>query len=104
MMEASTRLVMARRIPIRIWLLRLGVLPPARLIRWVSGLQSRRSTGAGIEKLTAIGRHGLRFCNGAMRTGDDRFKDHGSSATHRGIISKTFGPSCHRNALDSPAR
>ena len=34
MMDASTRLVMARRIPIRIWLLRLGVLPPARLTRW----------------------------------------------------------------------
>src|SRR5262249_41134536 len=41
MMEASTRLVMARRIPIRIWLLRLGVLPPARLIRWVSGIHGR---------------------------------------------------------------
>src|SRR5262249_4565923 len=37
------------------------------------------TAGAGIEKLAGIGRHGLRFRDGAMRTGNDRFKDHGSS-------------------------
>src|SRR5215470_12034647 len=31
-------------------------------------------------------------------------QDAAGAATHRGIISKTFGPICHRNALDSPAR
>jgi len=32
-----------------------------------------------IEKLAGIGRHDLRFRGGAVRTGDDRFKDHGST-------------------------
>jgi hypothetical protein len=38
-----------------------------------------RSIAPHIEKLTGIGRHGHRFFGGAMRTGDDGFKDHGSS-------------------------
>src|SRR5262245_52057868 len=43
--------------------------------------QCRAAAGAYIEKLARIGRHGLRFRGGAMRTGDDRFKDHGSSSS-----------------------
>jgi hypothetical protein len=39
-------------------------------------LQLRAATGALIEELTGIGRHGLRFCNGAVRTGDGRLKKH----------------------------
>src|SRR5262245_25257951 len=41
--------------------------------------QRRAAAGTGIEKLAGIGRHGLRFRGGAMRTGDDRLKDHGAS-------------------------
>src|SRR5262249_50221350 len=41
--------------------------------------QCRAAAGAGIEKPAGIGRHGLRFRGGAMRAGDDRFKNHSSS-------------------------
>src|SRR5262249_8396231 len=41
--------------------------------------QRRTAAGAGIEKLADIGRHDLRFRGGAMRTGDDGSKGHGSS-------------------------
>src|SRR5262249_49263269 len=39
--------------------------------------QCRVAASARIEKLAGIGRHRLRFRGPAMRTGDDRFKDHG---------------------------
>jgi len=39
-------------------------------------LQLRAAAGAFIEELAGIGRHGLHFCNGAMRTGDGRLKKH----------------------------
>src|SRR5262245_45647924 len=41
--------------------------------------QRRPAADAAIENPAGISRHGLRFRGGAMRTGDDRFKDHGSS-------------------------
>jgi hypothetical protein len=39
-------------------------------------LQFRAAAGAFIEELTGIGRHGLRFCNGAVRTNYGRLKKH----------------------------
>src|SRR5216684_8209702 len=46
-------------------------------------LQLRAATGAFIEELTGIGRHDLRFRNGAVRTGDGRFKKHRISSWAR---------------------
>src|SRR6516165_2481966 len=45
----------------------------------IARLRPQRCAAAstGIEKLAGIGWHGLRFCGAAMRTGDDRFEDHG---------------------------
>jgi hypothetical protein len=39
--------------------------------------QRRAAATACIEKLARIGRHGLRFRGGTMRTSDDGFKNHG---------------------------
>jgi hypothetical protein len=41
--------------------------------------QYRAAAGARVEKLACIGRHGLRFRSGALRTGDDRLKHHDAS-------------------------
>jgi hypothetical protein len=43
--------------------------------------QRRTAAGARIEKPTGIGRHCFGFCDGAMRAGDDGFKDHDLSYT-----------------------
>jgi hypothetical protein len=41
--------------------------------------QPHPAAGALIEELTGIGRHGFRFCGGAVGAGDDGFQDHGVS-------------------------
>jgi hypothetical protein len=47
------------------------------------GFQLCAAAGAFIEELTRIGRHGLRFRNGAVRTGDGRLKKHRVSSSVR---------------------
>jgi hypothetical protein len=44
--------------------------------------EHRAAAGTGVEKLARIGRHGFRFRGGAMRTGNNGFKDHASPLEH----------------------
>jgi len=45
-------------------------------------LKHPATAGAFIKEAAGIGRHGFRFCGGAVRAGDDGFKDHGISLNH----------------------
>jgi hypothetical protein len=58
-------------------------------------LQLRAAAGAFIEELTGIGRHYLRFRNGAVRTGDGRLKKHRISSWVR-TDSRTRGTPASR--------